>query len=656
MQPLHPSPRKILQFSVDGTPRQGPIHGCKPWSLAAAALINGEGALAKTLDSNADANAVGSSEGGLARGLQRFDSILSLALRGLARQPGLAALLVLAIAAAAILPGLFDLPPIDRTEVRYAQISKQMLETGEWIAPRLQSEPQFTRPIGIFWLQGLSASLLGEDAQGSIWAYRLPSALCALLAVLVTYLGARRGFGREAALLGALLLAVNLIVVLQAHLALTKAIHLLFVVIAQWSLARAYVQPDGTSGPRDAALFWGAQGLGILAGALALVLLSLTTILGLIAADRGFGWLKRLRPLWGVPLMLAMASPWAIALALNPEPELVAATWGDGFLSKIAGPQEMNYRALPGIFVVGSWLGLLPGVIFLPMAIAYLWKNRAEAPQRFLLAWIFAYLLALEALSGKPPLYSMQSIMPAILMAVAMMVAGRAVTMPEKFWARRLNGGFALLHDALPALGLMALLIILAPPAWALAGLLGILALIAVGLAIFAALSNRPHASIGLSILGALAVYWGAFQFALPSLERVWLSPRLGEVARAVEPCVPGAVALAGYSEPSAIFVLGTDTYDAKGPQGGAPVADWLRKGTGKLAFVSARAEPAFRTGLESSRFKNLEPIACVRGLNFGRFQWIDMKLYTSADPQSLGACPIPEFARCPPPTGNPPQ
>ena len=85
--------------------------------------------------------------------LQRLDAFLTVALRGLARRPGLAALLVAAVAAAAILPGLFDLPPIDRTEVRYAQTSKQILESGNWVARRLQGEPKFTRPIGIFWLQ-----------------------------------------------------------------------------------------------------------------------------------------------------------------------------------------------------------------------------------------------------------------------------------------------------------------------------------------------------------------------------------------------------------------------------------------------------------------------------------------------------------------------
>jgi hypothetical protein len=316
----------------------------------------------------------------------------------------------------------------------------------------------------------------------------------------------------------------------------------------------------------------------------------------------------------------------------------------------------MNYRALPGIFVAGAWLGSLPGVIFLPMALVYLWQGRSEAPKRFLLAWIFAYLLALEALSGKPPLYSLQSIMPAIVVAVAMMLATASVTMPAKTWARRLNGGLALLHDALPGLALIALLWLMAPPVLSAPAALGIISLAAVALAVAAALSARPFASLGLSIVGALAVYWGALQLALPAFERIWLSQSMASVSQALEPCLPGPVGIAGYSEPSAVFLLGTSTYSAKGPQGGALIARWLDEAGGRLAFVSTRAEAAFRSALEPSQLQDLKPIGCVRGLNFGRFQWLTLNLYTSADAETLAACPLPEFARFTASQDNPPR
>mgnify|MGYP006249418747 FL=1 len=41
------------------------------------------------------------------------------------------------------LPGLAGLPPLDRDEARYAQASKQMLETGDAIDIRFQDRPRY---------------------------------------------------------------------------------------------------------------------------------------------------------------------------------------------------------------------------------------------------------------------------------------------------------------------------------------------------------------------------------------------------------------------------------------------------------------------------------------------------------------------------------
>jgi 4-amino-4-deoxy-L-arabinose transferase-like glycosyltransferase len=51
------------------------------------------------------------------------------------------------------LPGLFSLPPTDRDESRFAQASKQMLETGDYVRIMNGDEPRNRKPIGIYWLQ-----------------------------------------------------------------------------------------------------------------------------------------------------------------------------------------------------------------------------------------------------------------------------------------------------------------------------------------------------------------------------------------------------------------------------------------------------------------------------------------------------------------------
>ena len=64
------------------------------------------------------------------------------------------AIAVLVVAALlAFLPGFFQIPPLDRDEARFAQATKQMLETGEYVDIRFQDEVRYKKPVGIYWLQ-----------------------------------------------------------------------------------------------------------------------------------------------------------------------------------------------------------------------------------------------------------------------------------------------------------------------------------------------------------------------------------------------------------------------------------------------------------------------------------------------------------------------
>ena len=64
-----------------------------------------------------------------------------------------AAAVLLIAALLAFLPGFFQIPPVDRDEARFAQATKQMLETGDFIDIRLQDETRYKKPVGIYWLQ-----------------------------------------------------------------------------------------------------------------------------------------------------------------------------------------------------------------------------------------------------------------------------------------------------------------------------------------------------------------------------------------------------------------------------------------------------------------------------------------------------------------------
>ena len=62
------------------------------------------------------------------------------------------AVLVL-ISLLSFLPGSFNIPPVDRDEARFAQATKQMIESGDYIDIRFQDEVRYKKPVGIYWMQ-----------------------------------------------------------------------------------------------------------------------------------------------------------------------------------------------------------------------------------------------------------------------------------------------------------------------------------------------------------------------------------------------------------------------------------------------------------------------------------------------------------------------
>src|SRR6266566_1340966 len=89
------------------------------------------------------------------------------------------------------LPGFFTIPPVDRDEARFAQATKQMVESGDYVDIRFQEDVRYKKPVGIYWLQSAAvktASALGfPGALTTIWLYRIPSLLGSIGAVLLTY-------------------------------------------------------------------------------------------------------------------------------------------------------------------------------------------------------------------------------------------------------------------------------------------------------------------------------------------------------------------------------------------------------------------------------------------------------------------------------------
>lgn len=224
------------------------------------------------------------------------------------------------------LPGFFTIPPIDRDEARFAQATKQMVETDDFVDIRFQDEVRYKKPVGIYWLQAATvetASALGlPRAQVRIWLYRVPSLAGAIGAVLLTYWAALAFVTRRAALIAGLILCSSILLGVEARLAKTDAMLLFAVVAMMGALGRVYTswqRGDDPARPdwKAPLIFWLAMAGGVLLKGPLMLMFAGLTIFVLAVLDRTAVWLWRLRPQWGVPLALAIILPWFLAIYLR---------------------------------------------------------------------------------------------------------------------------------------------------------------------------------------------------------------------------------------------------------------------------------------------------------------------------------------------------
>jgi 4-amino-4-deoxy-L-arabinose transferase-like glycosyltransferase len=246
--------------------------------------------------------------------------------------------LLLLLSLALFVPGQASLPPLDRDESRYTQATAQMFETGNFFDIRFQDQPRYLQPAGIYWLQAASVSLLSAPADRDVWAYRVPSLIGATLAVLLTAWIGNLLFGAPVGFLAAVLIAVSLILGVEARMAKIDAVLLSAVLGAQAALAKIYLESTADREPSLgwAAAFWLALGAGLMLKGPIILLVVFGTILMLTITERRAAWLWRLQPIWGVPLLLLIVLPWFIAIAVASKGEFFATAVGHNLLGKVA--------------------------------------------------------------------------------------------------------------------------------------------------------------------------------------------------------------------------------------------------------------------------------------------------------------------------------
>jgi 4-amino-4-deoxy-L-arabinose transferase-like glycosyltransferase len=569
---------------------------------------------------------------------ERLDQICWHFVSALSIRQVLASIVLGLLALVSYLPGQINLPAIDRTEGLVALSSRYVAESGDYLRPRWRANVQRTRPAGTFWAQGLSAAAHSKSARNDISTYRLPSLISTVLAVLLMFWLASRLVGPVPAFMASLAIAVTPIVVLHAQLAIAEPLILPATIVAQLALLALYRQADAASWWGWLGAFWMALGISTWFNALAVPLLALTTVLTLVAVDRQWSFIRRLQPWFGLPLLALLALPWLASVWAIDEGALYRGMSVRAILDALEGGQSMKFKTVYGVFVLTLLLGFVPVAHMLGPVVARYWRAKHDPLLRFLLVWLIAPIVALELLSNKPPLYTVQAVLPAGAMLVALAVgrntphAIRVKAMPGMF-----IGTVLLLALIAPAL-FGAVLWVTDTPVTA-AMVIGFLLL--AGLFVMAGwLSARGFgmAWFATGVSGTLILGLWFNGVLMPGLANFWTAPQLSAVVGKLESCPPAGISVSGFREPSlALALYGRARIDSP-----ANAAKALAGGKSGYAIVESRQFDAFSRALTTANpHIELHRQGCVRSFNLARGCSLVFDVFARDNQTAPNHCPL---------------
>ena len=289
-------------------------------------------------------------------------------------------------------------------EGRYSEISREMAATGDWITPRLDGIKYFEKPPLQYWATAGIFRVLGEGE----FTARLYVAMCAIGTLLLAAYTARRlGTPAErdgtifALLASPYFMALGTIVTLDMGLTFWTT-----AAVCAFVLAEQAAQRNSRSAVGWIAFAWAATAFAVLSKGPVGIVFAGALVFFHCVLQRDFSALKRLGWWYGLPLFLAIAVPWFVAVS-RANPEFASFFFihehVDRFLTNEARRVQPWWFFLPIVA-----LGFLPWTFALPAAIRAAWTS--EAGQRFQplrvgLLWCVFVIAFFSASGSKLPTY-----------------------------------------------------------------------------------------------------------------------------------------------------------------------------------------------------------------------------------------------------------
>ena len=530
-----------------------------------------------------------------------------------------------------IMIGHSSIDIIDRDEARFAQASKQMVQTADIVTVKFQDELRAKKPIGIYWLQSASAVLFGTE---EISSYRFPSLLGYIFSIVLSYWFVKSLWSDSRHLqqvVSASLLATSFIVLAEGHLAKTDSILLSLVLAQQFSLWLCYKNRLKQNAIPAKRWFWVFMAMAILVKGPIAPLLAFITLIGLIVIDKDWHWLKQLHFLQGLIIVSIICLPWVLAVSFATDGVFLSKAFQQDLFPKLTSGHE-SHGAPPGTYLATILLFIFPASIFIGSLFrtnSQFWRSDAS---KFCLVWFSGYWLVLELIPTKLPHYIIP-VLPSLTMLI-----GRTIFIPisDIKWRRMCEIVIFILA------GLMGLSIILAG-LWGSAKLGAengasafffalFCSLLIIGIYFFSYKWIKNN-EIWVSLRGqfvfltcVLGISFNCIFFSgiIGNLKTVHVASLIEEKVQQL-PVNAKIIALAGYHEPSAIFKLGEDTLLLSADE----AAMLLAEAPEALIIVESRHLAQFKSAAEKLEVA-FYPVSQIEGFNISRGQFIELHFMSS--------------------------
>jgi hypothetical protein len=211
-------------------------------------------------------------------------------------------------------------PPslMDDVDAVQAQIARNMLASGDWVTARIDGIAYLEKAPLIYWLMAISFKIFGPYD----WAARIPVVLAALALAWLTAAFGTWAFGKRAGFYAGLCIATCIGLFLFTRILIPDVMVTALMTLSMWAFLRA-IEDEESRPALWAVLFAASLGVSLLLKSLIGMVFPLAACVVYLAFTRQlFQWRiwKRLHPVSGLLIILAIAAPWHILATLRNPP------------------------------------------------------------------------------------------------------------------------------------------------------------------------------------------------------------------------------------------------------------------------------------------------------------------------------------------------